>query len=89
MHLSMQEILNLYTLNLFIIIAIIAVFSGMVKGMVGFAMPMIFINGMTIFIRPDFALGVLILPTLVANGWQVGRQGFHVVWDSLYGHRLL
>lgn len=86
--LLMQEILNLYTLNLFIMIAIIAVFSGMVKGMVGFAMPMIFITGMTIFVSPDFALGILILPTLVANGWQAGRQGFRAAWDALYGHRI-
>ena len=86
--LLMQEFLNLYTLNLFIMIAIIAVFSGMVKGMVGFGMPMIFITGMTIFISPDFALGILILPTLVANGWQAGRQGFRSAWDALYGHRL-
>ena len=86
--LLMQEILNLYSLNLLIMIVIIAVFSGMVKGIVGFAMPMIFITGMTIFISPDFALGILILPTLVANGWQAGRRGFRAAWDALYDHRL-
>ena len=85
--LFMQEILNLYSLNLFIMIAIIALFSGMVKGIVGFAMPMIFITGMTTFTSPDFALGILILPTLVANGWQAGRRGFRVAWNALYDHR--
>jgi len=72
----MTDILSLYTLDLLLLIAVTAVIAGMVKGIVGFAMPMIFITGMTIFVAPDLALGILILPTLVTNGWQAGRQGF-------------
>ena len=72
----MTDVLSLSTPNLLLMIAATAVIAGMVKGIVGFAMPMIFITGMTIFVGPDLALGILILPTLVTNGWQAGRQGF-------------
>ncbi len=71
----MTQTLSLYTADLLLLIAATAVIAGMVKGIVGFAMPMIFITGMTIFVGPDLALGILILPTLVTNGWQAGRQG--------------
>ena len=83
----MTDILSLYTLDLLLLIAVTAVIAGMVKGIVGFAMPMIFITGMTIFVAPDLALGILILPTLVTNGWQAGRQGFSAALKSLYDHR--
>ncbi len=82
-----SEFFNLYAPDLLLLIAITAVFAGMVKGIVGFAMPMIFITGMTVFISPDLALGILILPTLVTNGWQAGRQGFAAAYRALYDHR--
>ena len=86
--------LSLAPLDLLLWIAVTAVIAGMIKGIVGFAMPMIFITGMTIFVGPDLALGLLILPTLVTNAWQAGRQGFPqrssrsmiiVVFGSGYG----
>ncbi|MDB4842220.1 sulfite exporter TauE/SafE family protein, partial [Planktomarina sp.] len=80
----MTQTLSLYTADLLLLIAATAVIAGMVKGIVGFAMPMIFITGMTIFVGPDLALGILILPTLVTNGWQAGRQGFTAALSSLY-----
>lgn len=53
----------------------VAIFAGVVKGVVGFAMPMILISGMTLVLAPDMALAALILPTLVTNSWQALRQG--------------
>jgi uncharacterized membrane protein YfcA len=79
--------LSLAPLDLLLWIAVTAVIAGMIKGIVGFAMPMIFITGMTIFVGPDLALGLLILPTLVTNAWQAGRQGFSAALKSLYDHR--
>ena len=79
--------LRLTPLDLLLWIAVTAVIAGMLKGIVGFAMPMIFITGMTIFVGPDLALGLLILPTLVTNAWQAGRQGFSAALKSLYDHR--
>ncbi|HAJ84331.1 MAG TPA: hypothetical protein DCM25_06200 [Rhodobacteraceae bacterium] len=83
----MSEAFNLFPSELLILIAITAVFAGMVKGIVGFGMPMILISGMTVFINPNLALGILILPTLVTNGWQAGRQGFAAAFSSVYDHR--
>ncbi|WP_264212137.1 sulfite exporter TauE/SafE family protein [Leisingera thetidis] len=53
----------------------IALLAGAVKGLVGFAMPMILISGLSLFLAPDLALAGLILPTLVTNGMQALRQG--------------
>ena len=83
----MNEILSLITPNALILITITAVFAGLVKGIVGFAMPMIFITSVTIFMSPDVALGILILPTLIGNGWQAGRQGFTAAYQALLDHR--
>ncbi|MGB1234315.1 MAG: sulfite exporter TauE/SafE family protein [Planktomarina sp.] len=62
--------------------------AGVIKGIVGFAMPMIFITGLTVFVAPDLALAVLILPTLVTNVWQAMREGPQAAWWSLIDHRL-
>lgn len=53
-------------LELGLSLAVVAL-AGMVKGMVGFAMPMISIAGMATFLPPEIALVGLILPTLVTN----------------------
>ncbi len=53
----------------------IAVLAGIVKGVVGFAMPTVMISGLSSVLAPDVALAALILPTLVTNGMQALRQG--------------
>ncbi|WP_146346141.1 sulfite exporter TauE/SafE family protein [Phaeobacter marinintestinus] len=53
----------------------IATLAGLVKGMVGFAMPMILISGLGTFLSPELALAGLILPTLLSNGLQAFRLG--------------
>jgi len=53
----------------------VAVLAGLVKGLVGFAMPMILISGLGSVVAPETALAWLILPTLVTNLWQALRQG--------------
>lgn len=54
----------------------VAMFAGFVKGMVGFAMPMIMISGLSSFMSPELALAGLVIPTLVTNISQALRQGF-------------
>ncbi|SEK36843.1 sulfite exporter TauE/SafE family protein [Roseivivax marinus] len=66
----------------------IALLSGIVKGMVGFAMPMIMISGMSSVLTPDLALAGLILPTLVSNGMQALRQGPRAAWHSVVHFRV-
>lgn len=66
-----------------VLMALIALVAGLVKGMVGFAMPMIMISGLSALVAPDLALAVLILPTLVSNGVQALRQGLGAAWGSV------
>ncbi len=60
----------------------IGLVAGFVKGVVGFAMPMILITGLSTFLPPDLALAALILPTVVTNGQQALRQGWAAAWAS-------
>ena len=83
----MTIIFSLFSLDLLILISITAMISGVVKGIVGFGMPMIFITSMTIFVDPTLALGILILPTLITNTWQAVRQGVYAAFETLYTQR--
>lgn len=66
----------------------VAILAGLVKGMVGFAMPMILISGLGTFLPPEIALGGLLLPTLVTNGMQALRQGVRSAWTSVRRFRV-
>lgn len=66
----------------------VALLAGVVKGVVGFAMPMILISGLSSFMPAETALGGLILPTLVTNGWQALRQGPGAALGSIRRFRL-
>ena len=66
----------------------VAILAGMVKGMVGFAMPMILISGLGTFLPPEIALGGLLLPTLVTNGMQALRHGARAAWASVRHFRV-
>jgi len=65
-----------------------ALFAGFVKGVVGFAMPLILLSGLSSFIAPDLALACLIAPTLLTNAWQALRQGPGAALASLKRFRL-
>ena len=65
-----------------------AVFAGVVKGVVGFAMPMILISTLGSFLPPDLALAGMILPTLVSNWVQALRQGPRAAWGSVKRFRV-
>ncbi|MEL6959374.1 MAG: sulfite exporter TauE/SafE family protein [Pseudomonadota bacterium] len=66
----------------------VALFAGVVKGVVGFAMPMIMISGLTLIIEPQQALAALIFPTLLTNVWQALRQGARALWRSIVDLRV-
>ncbi|AUQ71934.1 sulfite exporter TauE/SafE family protein [Phaeobacter inhibens] len=78
---------ELISVNLLAAFAIAAL-AGAVKGMVGFAMPMILVSGLSLFLPPDIALAGLILPTLVTNGMQALRQGGQAAWQSMKRFRI-
>ncbi|MBT3140206.1 sulfite exporter TauE/SafE family protein [Falsiruegeria litorea] len=57
------------------LIFLIATLGGLIKGLVGFAMPMVLIAGLTMIVPPDWALAGVILPAVVANGMQALHSG--------------
>ncbi|WP_323769752.1 sulfite exporter TauE/SafE family protein [Antarctobacter sp.] len=66
----------------------IAALSGVIKGLVGFAMPMVLVSGLGSLIAPELALAGLILPTLVSNGVQALAQGPQAAMQSVRRFRL-
>jgi len=60
----------------------ITLFAGLVKGAVGFAMPMIMMGAFSSFLPPEVALAGLILPTFVTNLSQAFRQGLQPALDT-------
>lgn len=71
----METLFPLFTPAELALAAMVALAAGFVKGVVGFAMPLVFISGLTMFMSPELALAGLILPTLVTNVQQALRQG--------------
>lgn len=66
----------------------IALFAGVVKGAVGFAMPMVLISGLGTFLAPEVAIAALILPTVASNLWQAARGGLGSAIQATKAHRL-
>lgn len=54
---------------------LITLAAGVVKGAVGFAMPLIMISGLSAVIDPKLALAGIVCPIVLANGLQTFRQG--------------
>lgn len=84
----MDSIFALVSVSEFLFALAIAVLAGFVKGVVGFAMPLVLISGLTTFMSPELALAGLILPTLVSNAMQALRQGFAAAWESIVRFRV-
>ncbi len=65
-------------------------FAGIVKGSVGFAMPMILVSAFAVFLPANLALAGLILPTLFTNVSQAFRQGVPAAQETAVTyHRFL
>lgn len=76
------------SLLIFVAMAAVALFSGLVKGAVGFGMPMIMVSGLASFLPVETALATLIIPTLVSNTWQAFRYGWRAVLQSIWKYRI-
>ncbi|RFU12550.1 sulfite exporter TauE/SafE family protein [Rhodobacteraceae bacterium W635] len=64
----------------------ITFFGGVVKGVVGFALPLVMISGLGALLPPEIALAALLLPAALTNMWQAFRQGLAAAALSLRGH---
>lgn len=54
----------------------IAFVAGLVKGAIGFALPLIMISGLSSFLHPYTALAGIMIPILLTNLWQVTHFGW-------------
>lgn len=66
--------------------AMVTLFAGFVKGAVGFAMPLIMISGMSLFVPPTVAVAGIIFPIVVSNLWQTLRGGRAAAWAAVQEH---
>lgn len=85
---NMDHFLGLDSFYSVAFVLAVALFAGLVKGVVGFAMPTILISGLTLVLAPEQALAALIIPTLVTNGWQALRQGMGSAIGTVVQFRL-
>lgn len=84
----MSSIIELLGPQMFVVALLVGLGAGIIKGMVGFAMPMIMISVLGTLISPELALAGLILPTFVTNGMQALRQGRKAAWESMKRFRV-
>ena len=61
----------------------ITVFAGLVKGILGFAMPLVMISALSGLMPVELALAGMMLPTLITNLSQTMRQGWPAAWGSI------
>ena len=61
----------------------VAVVAGVVKGAVGFALPLIVVSGVSMVADPKIAIAALLVSTLVTNVLQTFRTGIGPALDSL------
>lgn len=78
--------LQALTVEIWILVLAISFAAGFVKGVVGFAMPMLMISGLGSLLAPEAALAALIVPTLVTNVWQGVRGGIAAARASAKAH---
>lgn len=65
----------------------VTLFSGFVKGTIGFAMPIIMISALGSFLTAQQALAAVILPVLITNIGQALRRGWRPAWQAVRDYR--
>lgn len=61
--------------DLLVMALAIAFVAGLVKGTVGFALPIILVSGLATLFSPHAALAGVVVPSVIINLWQALRQG--------------
>ena len=79
---DMEYIFSETSADLWFFFSVVGVLAGLVKGIVGFAMPTILISGLTFYLTPEAALAGLIVPTLIANMLQGLAGGLSAAYSS-------
>lgn len=68
---------------------IVGFVGGVVKGIVGFALPVIVVSGLSLFFPPHLAIAGLVVPSILTNTVQALRQGPRKAARSLWKVRFL
>ncbi len=61
--------------ELILLLFLIFVLAGAIKGLVGMGLPLTALGLMTFFIEPRQAIALVMLPMVTSNAWQVWRMG--------------
>lgn len=78
-----NAVLDLMPLWAFLAACGVALVAGVVKGAIGFALPLILMSGMSLFLDPLIALGGLIVPALLSNVLQAFRHPIAEVKEAI------
>ncbi|MEO0678119.1 MAG: sulfite exporter TauE/SafE family protein, partial [Pseudomonadota bacterium] len=62
-------------LQIFLASLLITFLAGIIKGAVGFAMPLVMVSGLSSIMAPQLAIGAMILPVVASNALQTFRHG--------------
>ncbi|MEO0751794.1 MAG: sulfite exporter TauE/SafE family protein [Pseudomonadota bacterium] len=64
-------------IDTFVLVAafLVAVLSGVIKGAIGFGMPLVILSGLSTFLDPKLALAGMMAPIVVSNALQAFRTG--------------
>lgn len=82
----MSDFFTVITPGLFLFACLVTLTGGFVKGAVGFAMPLIMVSGMGVFIDPQIVVGCIVIPVVVTNVLQVWRAGLGMARSALAEH---
>lgn len=77
----LTEMFDGYTWQMFLLVAMVFVLAGLVKGVVGLGLPTISMALLSIFMIPAQAAALLVIPSLVTNVWQT--RPFHTLMSML------
>jgi len=88
MHERMETLFPLTPVPVFAAAVLITLLAGTVKGIVGFAMPMVMVSLFSSVMDPELGLAGVILPALVTNVAQALRQGWRAAWEAMVQFRL-
>lgn len=66
---------------------LVALVAGLVKGAVGFALPMVIVSGLGSILPAELAIAGMLIPTLVGNLWQMLRGGLLSLGRAAQAHR--
>lgn len=83
----LHDLMQLMPLWAFAAACAVTLFAGIVKGAIGFGVPLIITSGLTLFLDPLIAISGVILPALISNLVQVARHPKAEVLDAANEHK--